>query len=117
MSAEGLPIQVACRVLAVSQSGDHAWRTRPPSTRAVRHAVLTDLIVEIHAASRGVYGARRVRAELTLGRGVQVGPWRGGAADATRPPLGRDRQTEVPQDRQRGHRVGPGRTQLRSLGT
>jgi putative transposase len=73
MSAEGLPIQVACRVLAVSESGYHAWRTRPPSARAVRHALLTDLIVEIHAASRGVYGARRVHAELTLGRGVQVG--------------------------------------------
>jgi transposase InsO family protein len=73
MSAEGLPIQVACRVLGVSESGYHAWRTRAPSLRAVRHALLTDLIVEIHASSRGVYGARRVHAELTLGRGVQVG--------------------------------------------
>jgi transposase InsO family protein len=73
MSAEGLPIQVACRVLAVSESGYHAWRNRPPSPRAVRHALLTDLIVEIHAASRGVYGARRVHAELTLGRSVRVG--------------------------------------------
>jgi putative transposase len=35
--------------------------------------LLTDLIVEIHRASRGVYGARRVHAELTLGRGVHVG--------------------------------------------
>jgi putative transposase len=73
MSAEGLPIQVACRVLAVSESGYHAWRNRPPSPRAVRHALLTDLIAEIHAASRGVYGVRRVHAELTLGRGVPVG--------------------------------------------
>ena len=73
MSAEGLPIQVACRVLAVSESGYHAWRSRPPSPRAVRHALLTDLIAEVHAASRGVYGARRVYAELTLGRGVRVG--------------------------------------------
>ena len=72
MSAEGLPIQVACRVLAVSESGYHAWRTRAPSLRAVRHALLTDLIIEIHASSRGVYGARRIHAELTLGRGVQV---------------------------------------------
>jgi putative transposase len=72
MSAEGLPIQVACRVLAVSESGYHARRTRPPSLRSVRHALLTDLIVEIHTSSRGVYGARRVHAELTLGRGVQV---------------------------------------------
>jgi transposase InsO family protein len=73
MSAEGLAVQVACRALAVSESGYHAWRRRPLSPRAVRHALLTDLIVEIHTASRGVYGARRVLAELTLGRGVQVG--------------------------------------------
>jgi transposase InsO family protein len=38
----------------------------------VRHGLLTDLIVEVHTWSRGVYGARRVHAELTLGRGVQV---------------------------------------------
>ena len=31
----------------------------------MRHARLADLIVEIHAASRGVYGARLVHAELT----------------------------------------------------
>jgi putative transposase len=37
--------------------------------------ILTDAIREIHAASRGVYGARRVHAELTLGRGLQV--WHG----------------------------------------
>jgi hypothetical protein len=41
--------------------------------RAIRHAWLTDPIIDIHAASRGVYGARRVHAELTLGRGVEVG--------------------------------------------
>jgi transposase InsO family protein len=73
MTADGVPIQLACRVLGVSESGFHAWRRRPPSPRAVRHAWLTDLIVEVHTASRGVYGARRVHAELTLGHGVQVG--------------------------------------------
>lgn len=73
MTADGLPAQLACRVLGVSESGFHAWRGRSPSPRAVRHAWLTDLIVEVHTASRNVYGARRVHAELTLGRGVQVG--------------------------------------------
>lgn len=34
---------------------------------------LTDVIREIHTASRGTYGQRRVHAELTLGRGVTVG--------------------------------------------
>jgi putative transposase len=69
MAAEHIPVQVACRVLDVSVSGYYAWRSRPPSQRAIRHAWLTDLIVEIHQAVRGAYGARRVHAELRLGRG------------------------------------------------
>jgi putative transposase len=39
----------------------------------VRHAWLTDVIREVHAASYGSYGAKRVHAELILGRGIQVG--------------------------------------------
>ena len=73
MATEGLPVQVACRVLGVSESGYYAWRARPPSARAIRHAWLTDRIRAAHAASRGTYGARRVRAELALGRGIAVG--------------------------------------------
>jgi transposase InsO family protein len=70
---EGLPVEVACRVLDVSCSGFYAWRERPPSPRAVRHAWLTDVIREVHLASYGTYGAKRVYAELTLGRGIEVG--------------------------------------------
>jgi putative transposase len=73
MAGEGIPVEVACRVLEVSVSGYYAWRSRPPSTRAIRHAWLTDLITDVHEASRGIYGARRVHAELRLGRGVIVG--------------------------------------------
>jgi putative transposase len=73
MAAENLPVQVACRVLAVSESGYYARLTRAPSERAVRHAWLTDLITQVHTDSRGIYGGRRVHAELTLGRGVTVG--------------------------------------------
>jgi transposase InsO family protein len=73
MAAEHLPVEVACRVLAVSVSGFYAYRDRPPSERAVRHAWLSDLIRQVHRDSRGVYGARRVHAELTLGHGVAVG--------------------------------------------
>jgi hypothetical protein len=43
------------------------------SARAVRHAWLTDAIRQVHAAARQTYGARRVHAELTLGRGIGVG--------------------------------------------
>jgi HTH-like domain len=73
MAGEGLPVEVCCRVLAVSCAGFYAWRFRPPSAREVRHAWLTDLIREIHAASYGSYGANRVHAELVLGRGIRVG--------------------------------------------
>jgi putative transposase len=60
-------------VLDVSCSGFYAWRFRPPSARAVRHAWLTDVIREVHTKSYGTYGAKRVYAELVLGRGIQVG--------------------------------------------
>jgi putative transposase len=73
MAAEKLPVQLACRVVGVSESGYYEWRGRAPSERAIRHAWLTDLIREVHAESRGTYGGRRVHAELTLGRGVLVG--------------------------------------------
>lgn len=73
MAAEGLPVQVACRLLEVTDSGYYAWRSRAPSARAVRHAWLTEQIRAVHTASRGTYGARRVHAELTLGLGLTVG--------------------------------------------
>jgi putative transposase len=73
MAREGLSVQVAGRVLGVSESGYYAWRTRPVSARAVRHACLTDRIRAVHAASRGTYGARRVHAELVFGEGISVG--------------------------------------------
>ncbi len=66
-------MQVACRLLAVTDSGYYAWRSRAPSQRALRHAWLTEQIRAVHTASRGTYGARRVHAELTLGLGLQVG--------------------------------------------
>ena len=95
MAAEGLPVEVACRVLGRVDVGYYAWRSRPPSPRAVRHAWLTDLIREVHAASRGTYGAKRVHAELALGRGIEVGHnavamlmRRAGIAGATAPASG-----------------------------
>ena len=72
IAGDGLPVQLAARVLRVSESGYYDWRTRAPSARAIRHAWLTDQIRVVHGASRGTYGARRVHAELTLGRGLVV---------------------------------------------
>jgi len=73
MAAEGLPVQLACRLLSVAESGYYEWRSRPPSARAVRHAWLTEQIRAVHSASRGTYGVRRVHAGRTLGLGLQVG--------------------------------------------
>jgi len=61
-----------CRVLDVSTSGYYAWRDRAPSKRAQKDAMLTEKIREIHAASRGTYGAPRVHAALQ-GEGIRVG--------------------------------------------
>jgi putative transposase len=73
IAAEGLPIEVACRVLGVSASGYYEWLNRGLSARALRHAWLTELVIRTHTESRGVYGVRRVHAELTLGLGISVG--------------------------------------------
>ena len=73
IAAEGLPVQLATRILGVSESGYCEWRNRPPSARAVRHAWPTGQIQAVHLASRGTYGSRRVHAELTLGLGITVG--------------------------------------------
>src|SRR5207249_2284656 len=51
----------------------YARRSRAPSPRSIRHAWLTDVIRQVHAVSRGIYGIRRVHAELTLGRSITVG--------------------------------------------
>ncbi|MEV8547747.1 IS3 family transposase [Streptomyces sp. NPDC051572] len=72
MAGEHLPVQLACRVLHVAESGYYAWRDRPPSNRLVKHALLTEAIVGIHTASRGTYGSRRVHAELGLGLRIHV---------------------------------------------
>jgi putative transposase len=73
MAAEKMPVQIACRVLGVSESGYYEHRKRTPSERSIRHAMLTELINQVHAESHGIYGGRRIHAELTLGRGVVVG--------------------------------------------
>ncbi len=68
----GMPVKKCCRVLGVSSPGYYLYRNRPTSPTQLRRQWLTGLIREIHVASRGTYGYRRVHAELTLGMGVQV---------------------------------------------
>lgn len=73
MVAEDHSVQSSCRVLDVAESSFYADRSWVPSNRSIRHAWLTDLIIQSHTASRGTYGARRVHADLTIGMGVSVG--------------------------------------------
>ncbi len=66
------PISLMSRMLGVNRSAFHVWERRPPSQRALEDAFLTERIREIHRVARGVYGARRIHAELRMGEGVRV---------------------------------------------
>jgi putative transposase len=66
-------VSLLCRVLGVSRAGFYAFKSRPPSARAVADQRLTTQIRAIHARSRATYGAPRVHAELRLDHGVGVG--------------------------------------------
>ncbi len=64
-------VAAQCRVLGVSSSGYHAWRSRPPSDRQKEDAALTEKIRWIHERSYGTYGTPRVHAEL-FEQGVRI---------------------------------------------
>ena len=56
----------------MSKPGYYRYRNRPLALTKLRREWLTGLIREVHTASRGTYGYRRVHAELTMGMGVTV---------------------------------------------
>ena len=72
LAGQGFEIKRCCRILGVAPSGYFGWRRRSPSPSELRREWLRGLIGQIHAESRGVYGYRRVRAELQLGRQIVV---------------------------------------------
>ena len=53
-----------CRVLRVSKSGYFAWRKRPESPRRRANRALMARIKAAHERSRGIYGRRRIHAQL-----------------------------------------------------
>ena len=61
------------RTLGVSRSGYHAWKHRRPSARSLADAALAERIEAIHEASRGIYGAPRIQAELADDHAICVG--------------------------------------------
>jgi putative transposase len=69
-------VEPICAVLKdagvqIAPSTYYAAKTRPPSARAVRDAALTEDIKVAHKANLGVYGARKIHAELNR-EGVKV---------------------------------------------
>jgi hypothetical protein len=72
LAGQGFEIKRCCRILGVAPSGYFGWRGRSPTPSDLRREWLRGLISQIHAGSRGVYGYRRVRAELQLGRQIVV---------------------------------------------
>jgi transposase InsO family protein len=59
-----LAVNLTCRTLDVSRSGYYAWASRPESERKRRNRELTDRLRELHAESRGTYGAPRLLSSL-----------------------------------------------------
>ena len=59
--------KLCCRILGVAPAGYFRWRRRVPTAAELRRHWLTGLISDIHVASRGTYGRRRIRAELVIG--------------------------------------------------
>ena len=70
----GAPVDRCCKVLGISRQNYYKHKRRPTTARQLRRQWLTGLIREIHVASRGTYGYRRIHAELTLGTGITVCP-------------------------------------------
>ena len=69
-------VEPICAVLKdagvqIAPSTYYAARKRPPSARAVRDAELVAQIKVAHQANLGVYGARKIHAELNR-KGVEV---------------------------------------------
>lgn len=57
-------VEPVCSALQVAPSTYYAAKTRPPSARARSDAATATLIERVHADNYGVYGARKVHAEL-----------------------------------------------------
>ena len=61
---DAFPVRMMCRRLGVSASGYYEWRDREPSARVLDNQRLLVRIRELHAASDGVLGRRRIHEDL-----------------------------------------------------
>lgn len=72
LAGQGYSAKLCCRILGVAPAGYFRWRCRVPTAAELRRHWLAGLILDIHVASRGTYGRRRIRAELVIGRQLNV---------------------------------------------
>ncbi|AFC47816.1 putative transposase [Mycobacterium intracellulare MOTT-02] len=68
----GAPVDRCCKVLGITRQNYYKHKRTPTTPTQLRRQWLTGLIREVHVASRGTYGYRRIHAELTLGMGITV---------------------------------------------
>ena len=59
-------------MVGLHRSSYYDMKFHQPGTRQIRHLLLADLIVDIHARSRGTYGMLRIRAALEIEQGIIV---------------------------------------------
>ena len=71
-AAAEFPGRVLCALLGVSSSGYYAWRERQHTPRPSTDLKVLTKIRAVHAETNGVYGSRRMQAELVAG-GESVG--------------------------------------------
>lgn len=57
-------VEPICTALQIAPSTYYAHRSRPPSTRSLTDAARLETIRRIHTENYGVYGARKVHAEM-----------------------------------------------------
>lgn len=58
------PVTAMCTVLRVSAGGYYDWLKRPPSPTRQRRERIAAAVKQSHAASNGIYGYRKVHADL-----------------------------------------------------
>ena len=101
-------VKRACELLEISRAAYYVQRKHIPSRRALDDAELTARIKEIHAGSKGTYGAPRIHAQLRR-EGSVLRQEAGGPAHGPRRP-GRALPEALAQDhRWRPRRRAPGR--------
>lgn len=58
------PVSEMCAALKVTRQGYYAWKSRPPSAHAMRDAELAELISQVRAEVRNIYGAPKAFMRL-----------------------------------------------------